>query len=106
MRWLAVGRALSSPGAATGQSADVRVGKSVPARSKAAGNGAASDDAAAAGDGAAASGGARNGTGNSRAGGNGGASGNHGGTPAGGRKLVIVESPNKARTIAGYLGKG
>jgi DNA topoisomerase I len=67
----------------------------VPARSKAAGNGPASDDAAAAGDGAAASGGARSGTGNGRAGGNG-----HG------TRLVIVESPNKARTIAGYLGKG
>ena len=37
--------------------------------------------------------------------GNGGAPKN-GGTRAGGQKLVIVESPNKARTIAGYLGKG
>jgi DNA topoisomerase I len=35
-----------------------------------------------------------------------GAAGNGHGTQAGGRKLVIVESPNKARTIAGYLGKG
>ncbi|MCW2936105.1 MAG: topoisomerase, partial [Actinomycetia bacterium] len=72
----------------------------MPARSKATGNGAASDDAAAAGEGAAASGAARNGAGNGRA------SGNGHGTQAGGRKLVIVESPNKARTIAGYLGKG
>ena len=27
-------------------------------------------------------------------------------TSDGGTKLVIVESPSKARTIAGYLGKG
>jgi DNA topoisomerase I len=52
------------------------------------------------------SGGARNGTGGHGGTGNGGAGGNGRGTQAGGRKLVIVESPNKARTIAGYLGKG
>ena len=90
----------------TGQGADVRVGKSVPARSKAAGKEAASDNAGAADvlpeercrqrallatseperrDRAVRTA--------------------HG-TQAGGRKLVIVESPNKARTIAGYLGKG
>src|ERR1700677_3764697 len=59
-------------------------GKSVPARSKAAGKTtAASDD----GDnGAAAS---KNGAGNGH-----------------GTRLVIVESPAKARTIAGYLGRG
>ena len=28
------------------------------------------------------------------------------GTSNGGTKLVIVESPSKARTIAGYLGQG
>jgi DNA topoisomerase I len=59
---------------------------SVPARSKAAAKAAASDNgdnvAASAGNGAAA-----NGSGH-------------------GTKLVIVESPAKARTIAGYLGKG
>jgi DNA topoisomerase I len=71
----------------------------VPARSKAAGSGAASDDATAARNGAAANGGARNGNGGNGNGGN-------GGGRAGGQKLVIVESPNKARTIAGYLGKG
>jgi DNA topoisomerase-1 len=61
----------------------------VPARSKAAGSKAASEKAAGAGNGAA-----RNGsTGN-------------GGAAGGGTRLVIVESPSKARTIAGYLGKG
>jgi DNA topoisomerase I len=81
----------ASPGAMTGQGADMRVGKSVPARSKAAGKDAASDRAGAAGNGAAR-GASRGTTGN-------GANGN-------GTRLVIVESPNKARTIAGYLGKG
>ncbi len=51
------------------------VGKSVPARSKAAGNSAAPDNST--------------GTGNGH-----------------GTRLVIVESPAKARTIAGYLGRG
>jgi DNA topoisomerase I len=59
----------------------------VPARSKAASNAAASDKVAGAVNGAA---GDRNG-----------AAGNGHGT-----RLVIVESPAKARTIAGYLGKG
>jgi DNA topoisomerase I len=63
------------------------LGKSVPGRSKAAGK----KDAAAG-----------NGTNGAAAGKNGAAaSGNHGGT-----RLVIVESPTKARTIAGYLGSG
>jgi DNA topoisomerase-1 len=62
----------------------------VPARSKAVGKGAASDDKTAdngshSGGGAATNGGNGNGH---------------------GTRLVIVESPNKARTIAGYLGKG
>jgi len=56
----------------------------VPARSKAAGKTAASGD----GDNGAAP-----------------ASGN-GASNGGGTRLVIVESPAKARTIAGYLGKG
>jgi DNA topoisomerase-1 len=66
----------------TGQRAGCEVGKSVPARSKAAGSKAASDNGADAGNGAAGNGG------------------------RGGTRLVIVESPAKARTIAGYLGKG
>jgi DNA topoisomerase I len=37
---------------------------------------------------------------------NGGARGNGGASRNGGRRLVIVESPSKARTIAGYLGDG
>jgi DNA topoisomerase I len=38
---------------------------------------------------------------------NGGARGSNGGSSGnGGRRLVIVESPSKARTIAGYLGDG
>jgi DNA topoisomerase-1 len=60
----------------------------VPARSKAAGSKAASDKAAGAGNGAARSGATAN------------------GSAGGGTRLVIVESPAKARTIAGYLGKG
>ncbi len=75
-----------------GQGADVRVGKSVPARRKAAGKEAASDNAGATGIGAAGNG-ANNGTAGNGANGH-------------GTRLVIVESPNKARTIAGYLGKG
>src|ERR1700743_1143530 len=74
-----------SPGARSGQGADVRVGKSVPARSKAVGKAAPSDDTAAARGSGNVDGAAANG-----AGGNG-----HG------TRLVIVESPNKARTIAG-----
>jgi DNA topoisomerase I len=69
----------------TGHGADARLEKSVPARSKAAGK-----TAAASGNGDGASG-ASNGNGR----------GNGHGT-----RLVIVESPAKARTIAGYLGKG
>src|SRR5215831_13815975 len=66
---------------ATGQGADVEVRKSVPARSKAVGKaGAASNNGAAT---------PRNGNGVGH-----------------GTRLVIVESPSKARTIAGYLGKG
>ena len=64
---------------------DVRLRKSVPARNKAAGKAAA-----VSGNGA---GGPDNG--NGRGDGNG-----------RGTRLVIVESPAKARTIAGYLGKG
>jgi DNA topoisomerase-1 len=60
----------------------------VPARSKAAGSKAASDKAAGAGNGAARNGSTAN------------------GSAGGGTRLVIVESPAKARTIAGYLGKG
>ena len=60
------------------------VGRSVPARSKAAGKNAAASDN---GDNAAVSNGNANGNGN-------------------GTRLVIVESPAKARTIAGYLGQG
>jgi DNA topoisomerase-1 len=87
----------------------------VPARSKAADSRAASKDAAAASAGgaadsgatgggtAAASAGASNRTGGA---GSGRSGGNGHGTRTGGQKLVIVESPNKARTIAGYLGKG
>ena len=62
--------------------ADVRLEKNVPARRKAASKTAASDNGA----GAPASGGS-NGSGR-------------------GTRLVIVESPAKARTIAGYLGRG
>ncbi|HEX6453951.1 MAG TPA: toprim domain-containing protein, partial [Trebonia sp.] len=56
----------------------------MPARSKAASNKAASDSD----------------NGNGAATGNGAAGGGRG------TRLVIVESPAKARTIAGYLGKG
>ncbi len=71
----------------------MRVGKSVPARSKAAaGKGAASDNTSA-----------DNG---SRSGGSAAANGGDGNGSGHGTRLVIVESPNKARTIAGYLGKG
>ena len=62
--------------------ADVRLEKNVPARRKAASKTAASDNGA----GTPASGG---GNGSGR-----------------GTRLVIVESPAKARTIAGYLGRG
>jgi DNA topoisomerase-1 len=62
----------------------------VPARSKATGKATASDDATADGNGDASS--DRNGDAGHGAG--------------SGTRLVIVESPNKARTIAGYLGKG
>ena len=55
----------------------------MPARSKAAGNNAASDNG-----------------GNPASGGNGANGDGHG------TRLVIVESPAKARTIAGYLGRG
>jgi DNA topoisomerase-1 len=83
----------------------------VPARSKAAGSAAASDDATtvASEGGAAASGRARNGTGGDSGHGgtgNGRARGSGGSGGSSGTRLVIVESPNKARTIAGYLGKG
>jgi len=64
----------------------------VPARSKAAGKGAASDDTTADNGSRSSGGTATNGADGS---------GNGHGT-----RLVIVESPNKARTIAGYLGKG
>jgi len=64
----------------------------VPARSKAAGKGAASDDTTA-----------ENG---SRSGGVIATNGADGSGNGHGTRLVIVESPNKARTIAGYLGKG
>jgi DNA topoisomerase-1 len=37
---------------------------------------------------------------------NGGAKRNQGGSATGGTRLVIVESPAKAKTIAGYLGRG
>ena len=71
----------------TGHGADVRLEKSVPARSRAAGKTAAASDN---GDnGAATSGNGAAGNGNGH-----------------GTRLVIVESPAKARTIAGYLGKG
>jgi len=47
------------------------------------------------------------GTGTAKAGANGGArAANGGGRGDGRRRLVIVESPSKARTIAGYLGDG
>jgi DNA topoisomerase-1 len=87
-------------GAGTAQSADMRVGKSVPARSKAAGKVAASDSAVGTGQGATANSAA---SGNGR---NGSAANGNGNTGHTGTRLVIVESPNKARTIAGYLGKG
>jgi len=63
----------------------------VPARSKAASKAAASDKVA-----------------NKTAGSGNGAAGNTNGAAGNGRgtRLVIVESPAKARTIAGYLGKG
>jgi DNA topoisomerase-1 len=61
--------------------------KSVPARSKAAGKTAAASD---------------NGDNGSATSNNGASNGNAGH----GTRLVIVESPAKARTIAGYLGKG
>jgi DNA topoisomerase-1 len=64
----------------------------VPARSKAAGKGAASDNTTA-----------DNG---SRSGGGAATNGADGSSNGHGTRLVIVESPNKARTIAGYLGKG
>jgi len=72
----------------TGHGADVRLEKSVPARSKAAGKTTAASDN---GD---------NGTATRK---NGASNGNGTGH---GTRLVIVESPAKARTIAGYLGKG
>jgi DNA topoisomerase-1 len=75
----------------------------VPARSKAAGKEAASDNAGAA-DSAGLKGSAGNGAVGNGTNQNGASRGGANGT--GGRKLVIVESPNKARTIAGYLGKG
>ena len=88
---LAVGAAPERGGepalSGTGHGADVRLEKSVPAKSKAAGRTAAASDN---GDNGAATG--RNGAS---------ANGNGHGT-----RLVIVESPAKARTIAGYLGKG
>jgi DNA topoisomerase I len=64
----------------------------------------------AAGGGKTAAGGtkaSRASSGAARAGGKGGAGGTarNGGSGNGGRRLVIVESPTKARTIAGYLGK-
>jgi DNA topoisomerase-1 len=62
----------------------------VPARSKAAGKGAASHNGTA-----------HNGPGHNGTGHNGPGTGNGHGT-----RLVIVESPAKARTIAGYLGRG
>ncbi len=68
----------------TGHAADVRLEKSVPARSKAAGKTTAASHN---GDGASGRSDAGNGNGQ-------------------GTRLVIVESPAKARTIAGYLGKG
>jgi DNA topoisomerase I len=80
------------------------LGKSVPARSKATTKQAASNnDNAAAGAGSAASAATGNAaaTGKAAATGNGAAAGN-----GHGHRLVIVESPAKARTIAGYLGKG
>ena len=63
----------------------------MPARSKAASKAAASDKVA-----------------NKTAGSGNGAAGNTNGAAGNGRgtRLVIVESPAKARTIAGYLGKG
>src|SRR6202035_1321708 len=70
----------------TGQGADVRLEKSVPARSRAAGRTAAASDN---GDPASRRSDAVNGNGTGH-----------------GTRLVIVESPSKARTIAGYLGKG
>ena len=70
----------------TGHGADVRLEKSVPARSKAAGKTAAASDN---GDRASRRSDAGNGNGSGH-----------------GTRLVIVESPAKARTIAGYLGKG
>ncbi|MDX6340210.1 MAG: topoisomerase [Trebonia sp.] len=72
----------------TGHGADVRLEKSVPGKSKAAGKTAAASDN---GD---------NGPATSK---NGASNGNGSGH---GTRLVIVESPAKARTIAGYLGKG
>jgi DNA topoisomerase-1 len=69
----------------------------VPPRSKAADKKAVSDSAAGTGNGAARNG--ASGNGRSNGSGRSGASGN-------GTRLVIVESPAKARTIAGYLGKG
>jgi DNA topoisomerase-1 len=72
----------------------------VPARSKAAGKGAASHDGTGH-DGTGRNGTGRNGTGHNGTGRNGTGTGSGHGT-----RLVIVESPAKARTIAGYLGRG
>ena len=67
----------------------------MPARSRAAGKGAAVDEKAGGRAGAAKAGAARSGGARS------------GATVSGdGTRLVIVESPAKARTIAGYLGRG
>jgi DNA topoisomerase I len=86
----------------TGQGADVRLGKSVPARSNAAGKEAASDNAGAADDARLKSSGAANGASRGPTG----SSASRSAANGHGTRLVIVESPNKARTIAGYLGKG
>src|SRR5215469_15270581 len=78
---VALKRGENPRGDGTGQWRGCEVGKSVPARSRAASKAAAaSDNRTRTGDTVAANG--------------------HG------TRLVIVESPAKARTIAGYLGKG
>ncbi len=72
-----------SPPGRNGPRRGCEVGKSVPARSKAAGKTAAASGSGDNGAAAASKNGAVNGS---------------------GTRLVIVESPAKARTIAGYLG--